>query len=907
MKIKRNPIANAIKIALYSGLIASASLAGVSLAQEEGDGTDKEELDKVVVTGSRISRAQVEGVEPVLTITREDLEDSGFASVADVLRSNAFNSFGSFRESSGSAAQGQATLSLRGIGSGRTLILVNGRRMPGSPVLDGQIQNLNTIPFAAVERIDILSDGASAIYGSDAIGGVVNIILRTNYEGASVTVRYDNPTEPGAQQQGYSAIFGGSSERARFTLSMEADSKDIIFSRDRDFLSNSFLGGDVNDINNYTQVSVNSRTIWDNGFNLTPMIQGEVGSDVCSAYGAGFLPNVLFDSTFPTDSMCAYDYTKISAETASIDRLSFFASAEYDVNDTTTAFAQVLSSRVETFGRYAPVASGLVRWTGPDLPAQDINYNGRNLTLNPLMNGWFYTYRFDFTGDGRDTTQVDYQMDAQVGMKGYNYGVEWQFVYQYDLYDLQEWGDGYVNELGLRDAAQNGWDPRHPDQLGQYSGFVAQMRENSNRRAQMKMQRFEFGGQFDVASASVFVGGELRTEDYFDQAQAQNEAGLIRGTSGGSSAGSRIARAVFVEAMQPVGEQVELTGALRYDNYSDFGSNVSGKLGLRYSPTDNLLFRATYGTGFRAPSLDELNQSPSFGATRGADVVACQAAGIDFVDCRARQWDTFYGANKNLDPETSNQFLVGGVVDLSDWAGFNLSVSLDYYYTEVEDLITTIDGTTLYFAELAGQLGELDAATNGGCNYSIERSDTGRLVRSDVCAINYGSFDTSGLDFRVTMNFDLGNAGILGFRHQTNYVLDYNSQDYIGGPFSDLTGRRGLPQFRSNFDLDWTYGDHRVALSSYYIPGQNFRSVPQDGFDLDDTNTFYNVGTDPDVSSYWNHNLAYTYSTPWNSRIQIGVSNLTNESPVLDIELSTDTSLYPLKSRAYYFQFTQDF
>ncbi len=906
MKIKRNPIASAIKIALYSSLIASASLAGVAMAQEENEG-EKTELDKVVVTGSRISRAQVEGVEPILTITREDLEDSGFASVADVLRSNAYNSFGSLREASGSSAQGQATLSLRGVGSGRTLILVNGRRMPGSPVLNGQIQNLNTIPFAAVERIDILSDGASAIYGSDAIGGVVNIILRNDYEGASFTVRYDDPTEPGAQQQGYSAIFGGSSDRARFTLSIETDSKDIIFSRDRDYLRNSFLGGDANDINNYTAVSINSRTIWDDGFNLTPMVQGAVGSDVCSVYGAGFLPNVLFDSTFPTDSMCAYDYTKISAETASVDRLSFFANAEYDVNDTTTAFAQIISSRVETFGRYAPVASGLVRWTGPDLPETNINYGGQNYTLNPLMNGWFYTYRFDFTGAGRDTTQVDYQMDAQVGMRGYNYGVEWEFNYQYDLYDLQEWGDGYVNELGLRDAAQNGWDPRHPDQLGLYSDFVAQMRENSNRRAQMKMQRFEFGGQFDVATASVFVGGEFRTEDYFDQAQAQNEAGLIRGTAGGSSAGSRIARAIFVEAMQPVGEQVEITGALRYDNYSDFGSNVSGKLGLRYAPTDNLLFRATYGTGFRAPSLDELNQSPSFSATSGRDVVACQAAGIEFADCRARQWDTFIAANKNLDPETSNQFLIGGVVDLSDWAGFDMSVSLDYYYTEVEDLVTTIAGTTLYFAELAGQLNELNAATNGGCTYNIERSSSGRLVRSDVCAINYGSFDTSGLDFRLTMNFDLGNAGMLGFRHQTNYVLDYNTQDYIGGPHVDNTNRRGLPTFRSNFDLDWTYGDHKVALSSYYIPSQNFGSQPQPDFDLGNPDTYFNVGIGPDVDSYWNHNLAYTYSSPWNSRIQVGVSNLTNESPVLDANLDTDTSLYPLKSRAYYIQFTQDF
>ncbi|MCF6301476.1 MAG: TonB-dependent receptor plug domain-containing protein, partial [Proteobacteria bacterium] len=431
MKIKRNPIAKAITKALYSGLIASVALTGVAVAQSPDDdaNADVDKQDKITVTGTRLSRTDVEGVEPILTITREDLEDSGFSSVADVLRSNAFNSFGSFREQSGTSAQGQATLSLRGIGSGRTLILVNGRRMPGSPVLDGQVQNLNTVPFAAVERIDILSDGASAIYGSDAIGCVINIILRNDYEGASVNVRYDSPDRPGGQSESFSAIFGGSSDRARFTLSIEADSKDILFSRDRDYLRNTFLGGDPNDINNYTEVSVNSRVIWDNDFNLTPMVQGAPGSNACSIYGDNFLPNVLFDSTFPTDSMCAYDYTGISAETASLDRFSFFSNAEFDVNDNITAFAQIISARVRSFGRYAPVASGLVLWTGPDLPEQDIVYNGQTYTLNPLLNGYRYTYRFDFTGAGRDTTQVDYQMDAQFGLKGSHGGVDWEVVY----------------------------------------------------------------------------------------------------------------------------------------------------------------------------------------------------------------------------------------------------------------------------------------------------------------------------------------------------------------------------------------------------------------------------------------------------------------------------------------------
>lgn len=904
--MKRNPITNAVQKALFTGLIASSAFGTVAVAQQD---ESVEEQGKITVTGSRISRTDIEGVEPILTISREDLETSGFSSVADVLRSNAFNSFGSLREASGSTAQGQASLSLRGVGSGRTLILVNGRRIPGSPVLDGQVQNLNTIPFNAVERIDILSDGASAVYGSDAIGGVVNIILRKDFEGASLNVRFDDPTRKGAQSEGASVIFGGSGERGRFTMSIEADSKDILFSRERDYLRNTFLGGDPNDFNNYSEISINSRVIWDSGFNLTPMVQGNPGDDVCSVYGAGFLPNVLFDSSFPTDSMCAYDYTQISAETASLDRFSFFANAEYDVNENITAFAQIISTRAESFGRYAPVASGLVTWNGPDLPEQDIQYNGQTYTLNPLMNGWRYTYRFDFTGNGRDTTQVDYQMDAQFGFKGFNHGIEWEVAYQYDLYDLQEWGDGYVSELGLRDAAINGWDPRHPDQRGLYQNFVAQMRANSNRRAQMKMQRLDFGGQFDVGAASMFVGGEYRTEDYFDQAEAQNEAGLIRGTAGGSSGGDRTAKALFTEAVLPVGDQVELSGALRWDNYSDFGSNVSGKIGVRWNPTDNLLFRATYGTGFRAPSLDELYQSPSFSATSGRDVVACVNAGIAISDtaaCRARQWDTFIASNPNLDPEESKQYLLGAVWDATDLVGFNMNMSLDYYYTEVDNLVTTIQGTNLYFAELVGLLPELNALA-GGC-YSVQRNPaTGRHIQSNVCGVNFGGFDTSGLDFRLNMSFDLGNAGMLSFRNQTNYVLEFNQNDYPTGPLVDIIDRRGIPEFRTNFDLDWSYGNHTVALSSYYIPGQRTSSTINPNIDPNDPSTFFNVPTGVDIDSYWNHNLSYTYHTPWSSRIQVGVSNIGDKDPVLDANNATDNTLYPYKARTYFLSFTQDF
>ncbi|MDH3589360.1 MAG: TonB-dependent receptor plug domain-containing protein, partial [Gammaproteobacteria bacterium] len=180
---ERNPLRDAVHVALSASLAATATAVPAVFAAD-----DVAEQDTVTVTGSRIKRVDIETPLPVTTISRDDIDASGEISVAEVLRGSTFNSFGSFRQSSGSSAQSQSTVSLRGLGSQRTLVLLDGRRIAGSPTFGaGSAQNLNTIPLAAVERIEVLRDGASAVYGSDAIGGVVNVILRKDFEGVHLS------------------------------------------------------------------------------------------------------------------------------------------------------------------------------------------------------------------------------------------------------------------------------------------------------------------------------------------------------------------------------------------------------------------------------------------------------------------------------------------------------------------------------------------------------------------------------------------------------------------------------------------------------------------------------------------------------------------------------------------------
>jgi len=222
MNREDNAIDWAVRSVLYTGALSALAVAPMGMAQEGGgDEEDAVELGQQVVTGSRIKRIDVEEARPVVVITREEIELSGQDSVADVLRNSPVNTFGSSREVSGNSFVGQATIDLHGIGSTRSLVLLDGRRLPRSPVTANQAINLNILPLAAVDRIEILTDSASAIYGSDAIAGVINIILRKDYDGMEAFASLQRPTREGADADSGGLTIGGSTSRGRFLFSAD--------------------------------------------------------------------------------------------------------------------------------------------------------------------------------------------------------------------------------------------------------------------------------------------------------------------------------------------------------------------------------------------------------------------------------------------------------------------------------------------------------------------------------------------------------------------------------------------------------------------------------------------------------------------------------------------------------------
>ncbi|MCH7509541.1 MAG: TonB-dependent receptor plug domain-containing protein, partial [Proteobacteria bacterium] len=343
---ERNLIQDAVRYALVAGVAASfASIPSVAFAQDD---EDVAEQGLIEVTGSRIKRVDVEGPSPVAIITRADIENSGDISVADVLRQSSYNQFGSFRQSSGNSAQSQATISLRGLGATRTLVLLDGRRIAGSPSFgSGSAQNLNTIPIAAVERIEILRDGASAIYGADAVGGVVNIIMRKDYEGMQISAEVGRPTQSGGDENAYSIVGGITSGKGNITFALDHSDSEIIFNGDRSF---SAVGLSVF------------------GFPGSFIITN-VPNPTAGFPGVGFLgtfadprcPNSLnTDPNFPNSQIntgngtCNYNYAATAANEASLTRDTMFINGNYQVSEDVNFFARGTFSRTESFGRYAP-------------------------------------------------------------------------------------------------------------------------------------------------------------------------------------------------------------------------------------------------------------------------------------------------------------------------------------------------------------------------------------------------------------------------------------------------------------------------------------------------------------------------------------------------------------------------
>ena len=860
-----------------------------TFAQDSDEDADVEE---VIVTGSRIGRSEYSGINPVTLITSEDIEASGQLNISEVLRSTVQNTLGSTYEGFQNGAV-DANISLRGAGSGRTLILLDGKRMPGSPKQAGAAANINVIPTAAIDRVEILTDGASAIYGGDAAAGVVNVILKDSFEGVTFRGGTTEPDMPGGKEDSFSVTVGGSGERSSFVMTLEHQERNTIYWKDRWYTKSS--GTESDDYADWNKVSQGSRT-YVNGdtFQYLPMAAC-VNNPLMVDNG-----RLFYDSNYPGDSGCGFDYTAVGADDASRKSDALFANFTYEIDETTTFGLRGTFSRVDGTSRFAPAVGSYRMKAGQfDIiaptytfsdggtwgPDADGNYNdtlpsgtvtGLTNTDNivPAPADGFGLIRFTENGNREMDTVSDLydivmSLDGMLGTWNYNFSA--QFSNQLS----NEHGYNYINKYAYAQlAATPGFDPSLKANVDIY-------RQDTFERAENRYDNYFLGFGNDISDeVSVYLGVEYFEFGYESRYDAGRNGLNVIGSAGNSSAGYRDNTAFFVEGLYTPEdvEGLEVSVSARQDDYSDFGSASTSKIGAAYDITDELFVRASIGDSFIPADMTSLYGAPAESFQFATDFTSCRATGIADADCPERQYASFLVSNANLQPETSDSINMGVVWSPSFMAG-NQSFSLDYYEITFEDLQTRITLQGLINAELSGSLAAIEAssgallnrASNGKLSSAIEQASLSPLINSSD-----SEFRLEGMDFKYSSTWDIG-PGALDVDLDATYYTAYESS--TGSSKVDSVGAKGVPEWRANLYLSYGWDDHTVRAAYYYIPETASTRDANDKL----------VGSIDGVGFL---DVSYKYDTPWNSVVTVGMRNATDEEPPLDNRLNYDRGLY---------------
>lgn len=817
---RKTKLGTALALAFGAGAMLAPDLA---LAQSE----------RIEVTGSRVKRADVEGALPVTVIKREDLEASGQTTVAEFVRALPIMTAGNLRPQSGSSAQAFSEVNLRGLGSRRTLVLVDGRRIAKSPIV-GSAVDINSIPMAAVERIEVLTDGASAVYGSDAIGGVVNVILRKDFQGLALSYGETKPDVKGGDRTEASAILGLTGEKGRMLLGASKTSRDIIFVRD-------YPWGAAVGASSYANNYFRDPGFGSGGSFIAPVPGGCTGS--------GF---------YIGGPRCRYNFNLVAADEAALGTNSFFARGDVKLTNDWSAFMTSSVSRVRSFGRYAPVPGDVRIEPGSPAHPWHPQFPDPSLRTRVGQDEVIYVAHRFAAGGNRDTTTYTNLYDALLGVQGRIFNVDVEAGARRSISKYDEIGRGFVIEslarLAIREGRYSIFNPYAASEAALQSFTVTVGRdskfEQSDFYANATVDVFKLGG----GSARLFVNAEHRKEVYADIYDSLSEAGVVLGSSGNSAAGTRKVDSFSTELVMPFSKQLEATVAARYEKYSDYGNDFSPKVSLRFQPLSNLTLRAAAGKGFAAPTLPQLTQKPSFSADDAVDLRHCLADGsFTAAECRDDkppfQINGLVIANPNLTSEKSKQFSAGGVWDVLP----QLSLKLDYWNTKIDGVIADISAQDI----IDRDNGDDPRAIPPGL--SIKRDPvTGAIQQIVRGTANEGVLKISGIDASIVY----GPYNLFGFgklRHDLSWsrVLKSKINDV------NQNGIFGIPKDRATLSNRLSFGP--VDLN------WNVVMIGKHGSD-----TIGHVGT------YVTHDVQAAYHTPLKgSKLIVGAVNATGKLPSL--------------------------
>lgn len=862
-------------VSLAAAIAAALLLApDIAHADEATTPSDDKTLSTVVVTGSNLRRADAEGPNPVQVISRQQLEASGKATVADLLRSISANTGNAANETTNNGwASGSAGIGLRGLSQKNTLVLLNGRRLAnyGFPAngLSDTFVNLNALPLVAVERVEVLKDGASAVYGSDAVAGVVNIITRQNFEGLDIGGRVGTSDEGGLDER-QAKLIGGFGD-------IDSDGYNVLYSfdyYDRDRLDQG------------------ERALTKSG-----IYSGPGGRwNGWSAKGARFLVNgvsvpfldangncpegTVLTASAPIDGLagntCGFNLADYTTLIPATERLQGYVNGTFRINENVEAFGEALYSYIRgtswfgsspfftlESGRFALNAdTGLAEPVPAILPA--------NNPYNPYSVATPIEYTFFNLGASIKTNRSDaYRLLG--GLRGSWGDWDWETAaFAARSKEEEVVAGGFANRWGLYDALNNGTYNLH-DPSATPQAVLDAIALSTVRPADSKLTGADakiIGQLFDLPAGRVgFAAGvEWRREELVSRNPWQIDAGLQIRPAIAAVDGSRDVTAAYAEFNIPLLSSLELQVAGRGDHYSDFGEAFSPKVSLRWQPFDALLVRAAASRGFRAPSLSENAASTNISYGSVVDPHDPDVPG-------SRQNPTFFTVgNTHLDPERTHSYNAGFV--LSPWS--DTSLSIDWYRIELDNLIGTGNTSTI--------VQENDPA-------NVIRDARGKLLAVYNRYQNLTELKTSGIDVELRQRWRTAAAGDFGILSAYTHVLEYRRQNTVGGPLVDYAGNNlsfTLPRSKSTTTADWTFGDFTTALTWYYTSGYaQTRSTAQSR-----------------VDAYDQFDLYVAWSGLDKLTLYAKVQNLLDEEPPYDasfpgIRAPYDFSQYDLRGRYF--------
>jgi iron complex outermembrane receptor protein len=890
------------------------------------------QLERVEITGSSIKRIDAETALPVQILTKEEIQRTGATSTEALLQQvSAISSQGSINSSTGAgnSTYGFSSISLRGLGEDRTLVLVNGRRLAAFAGGNGAAVNINAIPLAAIERVEILKDGASGVYGSDAIGGVVNFILTKDYRGIELAATYGTPTASGGGKSTKASIVAGFGDlqqnRFNVTVSASLEKETALFAKDRGFAR-------TGNIPPFVAAAATGQGNIEGAYNLgngqpyDPAVENVVGNTPGRRAPFGNSPGTGYgnplaatdacadirmyrDASLTTHNapFCTYDSNQDVGLIPKRELATFSGNLTFKVTDNLELFGDALYSKSKVtqifqpsplrrsfmvtdalFAQQGVEPALIIRPTNPNyaiasqyLAAMEAANPGQGfggLIGQPLA----VTARvFDF--GGRQSEDVSKQSRFTGGLRGNFMKQDWEVALSQNENKLSGTvPNGYFSQVGFAKVVNAANSDYNPWSLQQSAAFQAALDASGAKYTggtlDAKSKSTEFDGKI---SGEVFklpagvmqyaAGLQLRKESLITTPSAALGTGDIAGLGGATPPVDRDRKinSVFGELNIPIIKNLEGNVAVRHDDYNDVGKSTNYKASLRFQPIPEVVIRGSLGTGFRAPTLIDLWQPQTLGSSEQFNDTGPGGTGQTDL-----QVNSLTGGNPNLKPEESRQRSIGIVLQPTR----SLSVAVDYFNIRVKDIIALPSAQ-----EVVSGFRNGDAAFQGLVTL------TGNDIDSIIQTLqNVGSAKVQGIDLEANFRQNIG-PGRLDLNLSGTYMIKFD-QTSPGGVVSHKVGTIVDPDGNPVLSTNTSVNDGVVLRWKHYLAAtysqgpwamtvaQNFYKGYRDGNDLNG---------DPHrvpAQALYDANLAFTGVK--NLKLAVGVRNLFDKDPPIFIPTS---------------------